>query len=49
MFFTFQKEPHHGGETKENQKLTKSNKQNPNQSFNEDKNDKQTRLVFSTT
>jgi hypothetical protein len=47
-FLLFKKDLHHDGESEENQKLTNQaiNKY-PNQSFNGNKNDKHTKLVFS--
>ena len=44
----FKKELHRDGESEENQKLTnQAINKNPNQSFNGNKNNKQTKLVFS--
>ena len=44
----FKKDLHHDGESEENQKLmNQAINKNPNHSFNGNKNDKQTKLVFS--
>ena len=42
----FKKDLHHDGESAKNQKLMNKQK-NPNQSFNGNKNNKQTKLAFS--
>jgi hypothetical protein len=44
----FKKDLHHDGESEENQKNNEQTiYKNPNQSFNGNKNNKQTKLVFS--